>query len=181
MIFRFKIILFTIFMFISQIGLSASKVEIDAQIDEVLIKLYDFSPAAKTLASKAEGILVFPNIVKAGWVIGGSYGEGALRVNDQNIQYYNNISGSVGFQFGVEKRSEVIIFLDKTALISFQTSDGWDGGADGSVAIATFGTGEAYTLENIKDPIVSFIFSPEGLMVNASLEGTKISKIKTPE
>ena len=105
--------------------------------------------------------------------------EEPISVNVQ--QYYNNISGSVGFQFGVEKRSEVIIFLDKTALISFQTSGGWDGGADGSVAIATFGTGEAFTLENIKDPIVSFIFSPEGLMVNASLEGTKISKIKTPE
>ena len=108
------IFLFIFFSKFSQIGLSASKVEIDAQIDEVLSKLYDFSPAAKTLASKAEGILVFPNIVKAGWVIGGSYGEGALRVNDQNIQYYNNISGSVGFQFGVEKRSEVIIFLDKS-------------------------------------------------------------------
>lgn len=181
MISRFKIALFTIFMFVSQISLSASKVEIDAQIDEVLIKLYAFSPAAQTLSSKAEGILVFPNIVKAGWVIGGSYGEGALRVNDQNIQYYNNISGSVGFQFGVEKRSEVILFLDKAALISFQTSGGWDGGADGSIAIATFGTGETLTLENIKDPVVSFIFSPEGLMVNASLEGTKISKIKTPE
>ena len=165
----------------SQIALSDSKVEIDAQIDEVLQKLFEFSPAAKTLAGKGEGILVFPSIIKAGWIIGGSYGEGALRVYDQNIQYYNNISGSVGFQFGIERRSEVIMFLSKNALNRFKDSDGWDGGADGSVAIANFGAGEDLTVENIKDPVISFIFSPQGLMVNASLEGTKISKIKQPK
>jgi len=104
-----------------------------------------------------------------------------LRVYDQNIQYYNNISGSVGFQFGIERRSEVIMFLSKNALNRFKDSDGWDGGADGSVAIANFGAGEDLTVENIKDPVISFIFSPQGLMVNASLEGTKISKIKLPK
>ena len=165
----------------SQLSIAASKAEIDAQIDEVLQKFFEFSPAAKTLASKAEGILVFPSIVKAGWVIGGSYGEGALRVKNQNIQYYNNISGSVGFQFGIEKRSEILIFMSKDALVYFQKNKGWDGGADGSVAIANFGVGEDLTAENIKDPVISFIFSPQGLMVNASLEGTKISKIDEPK
>ena len=165
----------------SQLSIAASKAEIDAQIDEVLQKFFEFSPAAKTLASKAKGILVFPSIVKAGWVIGGSYGEGALRVKNQNIQYYNNISGSVGFQFGIEKRSEILIFMSKDALVHFQKNKGWDGGADGSVAIANFGVGEDLTAENIKDPVISFIFSPQGLMVNASLEGTKISKIDEPK
>ncbi len=178
---NFKFLCFTILVIFSQLSFSASKAEIDAEIDEALQKLYEFSPAAKTLSEKSEGILVFPSIVKAGWIIGGSYGEGALLIKNNINQYYNNISGSLGFQFGIEKRSEIIMFLDKKTLTKFQNSNGWDGGADGSVAITTFGVGMDLTAENIKDPIVSFVFSPTGLMVNASLKGTKISKIDTPK
>jgi lipid-binding SYLF domain-containing protein len=173
---------FLIFLLtLSNLVFSASKAEIDAEIDEALEFLYKESPAAKTLAAKSKGILVFPTIVKAGWILGGSYGEGALLTNGKKIQYYNNISGSLGFQFGIEKRSEIIMFLEQSALEDFKKNNGWDGGADGSVAIASFGAGMDVTAENIKDPIISFIFSPKGLMVNASLEGTKISKIDQPK
>jgi len=173
--------IFLIFLlFLSNVIFAASKIEIDAEIDEALEFLYKESPAAKTLAAKAKGILVFPSIVKAGWVFGGSYGEGALLVNEKKVQYYNNISGSLGFQFGIEKRSEIIMFLEQSALDNFKKNGGWDGGADGSIAIATFGAGMDVTVENIKDPIISFIFSPKGLMVNASVEGTKITKIDPP-
>jgi len=173
--------IFLIFLLsLSNVIFAASKTEIDAEIDEALEFLYKESPAAKTLAAKAKGILVFPSIVKAGWVFGGSYGEGALLVNEKKVQYYNNISGSLGFQFGIEKRSEIIMFLEQSALDNFKKNDGWDGGADGSIAIATFGAGMDVTVENIKDPIISFIFSPKGLMVNASVEGTKITKIDPP-
>ena len=173
--------IFLIFLLsLSNVIFAASKIEIDAEIDEALEFLYKESPAAKTLAAKAKGILVFPSIVKAGWVFGGSYGEGALLVNEKKVQYYNNISGSLGFQFGIEKRSEIIMFLEQSALDNFKKNDGWDGGADGSIAIATFGAGMDVTVENIKDPIISFIFSPKGLMVNASVEGTKITKIDPP-
>jgi lipid-binding SYLF domain-containing protein len=173
--------IFLIFLLsLSNVIFAASKTEIDAEIDEALEFLYKESPAAKQLAAKAKGILVFPSIVKAGWVFGGSYGEGALLVNEKKVQYYNNISGSLGFQFGIEKRSEIIMFLEQSALDNFIKNDGWDGGADGSIAIATFGAGMDVTVENIKDPIISFIFSPKGLMVNASVEGTKITKIDPP-
>jgi len=173
--------IFLIFLLsLSNVIFAASKTEIDAEIDEALEFLYKESPAAKTLAAKAKGILVFPSIVKAGWVFGGSYGEGALLVNEKKVNYYNNISGSLGFQFGIEKRSEIIMFLEQSALDNFKKNDGWDGGADGSIAIATFGAGMDVTVENIKDPIISFIFSPKGLMVNASVEGTKITKIDPP-
>ena len=173
--------IFLIFLLsLSNVIFAASKIEIDAEIDEALEFLYKESPAAKTLAAKAKGILVFPSIVKAGWVFGGSYGEGALLVNEKKVNYYNNISGSLGFQFGIEKRSEIIMFLEQSALDNFKKNDGWDGGADGSIAIATFGAGMDVTVENIKDPIISFIFSPKGLMVNASVEGTKITKIDPP-
>jgi lipid-binding SYLF domain-containing protein len=169
---------FLIFLLtLSNLVFSASKAEIDAEIDEALEFLYKESPAAKTLAAKSKGILVFPTIVKAGWILGGSYGEGALLTNGKKIQYYNNISGSLGFQFGIE----IIMFLEQSALEDFKKNNGWDGGADGSVAIASFGAGMDVTAENIKDPIISFIFSPKGLMVNASLEGTKISKIDQPK
>ncbi|MDA7760838.1 YSC84-related protein, partial [Methylophilaceae bacterium] len=130
-----------ILLVFSQVGFTASKAEIDAEIKAALDGLYKTTPAAKELASKAKGILVFPSIVKAGLVIGGAYGEGALLIGGKKVQYYNNISGSIGFQLGVEKRSEVYIFLKEDALKEFRNSSGWTGGGDASVAVAVWGAG----------------------------------------
>ena len=161
----------------SQAGFTASKAEVDAEINAALDELYKTSPAAKELASKAKGILVFPSIVKAGFVIGGSYGEGALIIGGKKVQYYNNVSGSIGFQLGVEKRSEVYMFLKADALEEFRNSSGWSGGGDASVAVAVWGAGGIANVESIKEPVVAFVFSPKGLMYNLTLEGSKINKI----
>ena len=112
-----------ILLMFSQSGFAASKAEIDAEIKAALSDLYKTSPAAKELASKAKGILVFPSIVKAGLGIGGSFGEGALIIGGKKVQYYNNIAGSIGFQIGVEKRSEVYMFLKAHALKEFRNAN----------------------------------------------------------
>ncbi len=170
--------LFAAFLLIfSQAGFSASKAEIDAEIKAALDELYKTSPEAKELSAQAKGILVFPSIVKAGLVIGGAYGEGALIIDGKKAQYYNNIAGSIGFQLGVEKRSEVYMFLKADALKRFRNASGWSGGGDASVAVAVWGTGGVANVESIKEPVVAFVFSPKGLMYNLTLEGSKINKI----
>ena len=106
----FKVFSLIFILLISNIAFSGSKAELDAEIKVALDELYTFSPAAQELSKQAKGILVFPGIIKAGLVFGGAYGEGALIVGGKKVQYYNNVAGSVGFQIGVEKRSEVIFF-----------------------------------------------------------------------
>ncbi|MDO3384229.1 YSC84-related protein, partial [Gilvimarinus sp. SDUM040013] len=106
-----------------------------------LKEFYRHSPAGKELAQKAEAVLVFPDVIKAGIGIGGEYGEGALREGGKTTAYYNVASASIGFQLGAQLKSEVLLFMSKDALQKFRGSDGWEAGVDGSVAIATLGAG----------------------------------------
>lgn len=162
----------------SAVAAGPSKVELDAEVTGTLQKLYSNQPAAKILGEKAKGVLVFPKIVKGGFLVGGEFGDGVLLINDQTTSYYRTISGSVGFQFGAQLRSQIIMFMTDEALKKFLDSDGWEAGVDGSVAIAEFGAGGAIDTQTSKAPIVGFITDNKGLMYNLTLEGTKISKIK---
>ena len=173
---------FLIFLLtLSNLAFSATKAELDAEIKVALDELYKFSPAAKELTSKAKGMLVFPGIIKAGLVFGGAYGEGAMIIDGKKVQYYNNIGGSVGFQIGVQKRSEVYVFMTDAALNDFRNRSGWEAGGDASVAVAVWGVGGEINTESINDPVIAFVYSDKGLMYNLTLEGGKISKIDTPK
>jgi lipid-binding SYLF domain-containing protein len=155
----------------------ASKQEIDAQVQETLEKFYQHTSAGKRLAAKASGMLVFPSVVKAGIGIGGEYGEGALLIKGKTAGYYNVASGSIGFQLGAQARSQIILFMNDQVLSKFRSSNGWEAGIDGSVALATLGAGGEISTETAKKPIIGFIFSNKGLMYNLSLEGSKITEI----
>jgi lipid-binding SYLF domain-containing protein len=155
-----------------------SRVDLDAKVREAVADLYKHSSAARELAGKSHGMLVFPSIIKGGIGIGGEYGEGALLVGGRTADYYNIASASVGFQLGGQKRSVVILFMTPDAFQKFRASSGWKAGVDGSVAIATLGTGGALDTETLKKPIIGFVFENKGLMYNLTLEGSKITKIK---
>ncbi|PJE79902.1 hypothetical protein CI610_01126 [invertebrate metagenome] len=157
---------------------ASSAEELNASAKSTLDTLYKDKPSAKILGQKAKGILVFPTIVKAGMFLGGEYGEGALLVNGQPVDYYNIASASIGFQLGAQARSQVIMFMTNTALTNFRKSKGWEAGVDGSVAIASFGAGGDISTETAKAPIVGFVLDNKGLMYNLTLEGSKISKLK---
>ncbi len=157
---------------------AASAVEIDAKANATLEKFYETVPAGKELATKAAGILIFPSVVKAGMVLGGEYGEGALRIGGKTVAYYSTASGSIGFQLGVQSKSIIIMFMDKTALENFRKSQGWEVGVDGSVALVTIGAGGSLDTTTSQEPIIGFIFGQKGLMYNLTLEGTKLTKIK---
>jgi lipid-binding SYLF domain-containing protein len=166
-------------LFVSAPVLAASKEVIDAEVKEAMATLYKESSAAQDLGAKAAGILVFPSVVKGGVGIGGEYGEGALLIKGKTVGYYSTASGSIGFQLGIQKKSQVIMFMNQKELDKFlkQNNDGWKAGVDGSVALATLGAGGQLDTETAKKPIIGFIFSNKGLMYNLTFEGSKITKL----
>jgi lipid-binding SYLF domain-containing protein len=157
---------------------AASAVEIDAKVDSALKMFYEKVGPAKELSAKAKGVLVFPDVIKAGFGIGGEYGEGALRINGKTVEYYSTAAASIGLQIGAQEKAVILLFLDGKALDDFRKSDGWEAGVDGSVAVVEWGAGGSVDTTNIKDPIIGFVFGNKGLMFNLTLEGSKMSKIK---
>lgn len=170
-------VLFLSALLISGAASAASKAEIDTDVQFALTAFYNLSPGNKELASKAAGVLIFPSIMKAGFFVGGDYGEGALQVGGKTVDYYSTAVISFGLQLGAQSRSEVILFMDKDTLENFRLHDGWAAGLDGSVAVMDSGAGKGINTETAKEPIIAFIFSNKGLMGNLSLEGSKFSKI----
>jgi len=159
-------------------ALATSREELDAHVREAVQTLYKQSPAAKELAEKSSGMLVFPSILKAGLGIGGEFGEGALLVGDQTVAYYNIASASIGLQLGVQQKSVAILFMTADSLAKFRESKGWKAGVDGSIAIATLGAGKSLDTETARKPIIGFVYSNKGLMYNLTLEGSKITRIQ---
>jgi lipid-binding SYLF domain-containing protein len=156
---------------------AASAAEIDVQVVAALNRFDQEVPAGRELLAKAKGVLVFPKVIKAGFGIGGEYGEGALRIGGRSVGYYNLISASIGLQLGAQSRAELILFMTDAALERFQSSDGWEAGVDGSVALVTTGIAGEIDTNTINQPVIGFVFGEEGLMANLSLEGAKISKL----
>jgi len=157
---------------------AASAQEIDIKVDGALKEFTSEVKGGAEFLNKAKGVLVFPDVVKAGLVVGGEYGEGALRVGGKSLQYYNIASASFGFQIGAQQYAIVMVFLEEEAMNKFRESSGWEAGVDGSVAIAEWGAGEDINTQNFKEPIVGFVFSNKGLMAGVSIEGSKITKLE---
>ncbi len=152
--------------------------EIDAKVDAALAQLKKEVPGSDTVLKEAKGVLVFANVIKAGFVVAGEGGEGALRVGAKSKGYYSIFSGSVGFQAGGQSRDIIMAFLDADALKKFEESDGWKVGADGSVTLINVGAEGTIDTETLKKPIIGFVVGQKGLMAGISLDGSKISKLK---
>lgn len=156
---------------------AASSVEINIGVDATLNRFNKEVTGGSEFLKKAKGVLVFPKVIKAGFGIGGEYGEGALRIGGKTVEYYSTAAASIGFQLGAQSKSVVLVFLTNKALSNFRNSDGWKAGVDGSVALVEWGVGEDINTIDIKDSVVGFVFSNKGLMYNLTLEGSKFTKI----
>jgi len=156
---------------------AASKQEINAEVKQALADFRKHTGAGHELSQKASGMLVFPNVIKAGIGIGGEFGEGALVVKGKTVGYYNIAAASIGLQLGAQARSQIVLFMNDKVLGEFRNSQGWKAGVDGSVALATLGAGGSVDTETAKQPIIGFIFSNKGLMYNLTFEGSKITRI----
>ena len=162
----------------AQVTHAATAKEIDVSVDVALERFEKEIKGGKEFMETAKGVLVFPSVVKAGFVVGGEFGEGALRINGKTVDYYNTIAGSFGFQFGAQAKTVMLIFMQDEALKGFRESKGWKAGVDGSVALVTLGAEGSVDTTKIKDPIVGFVFGQKGLMYNLTLEGSKFNKIE---
>lgn len=157
---------------------AASATEINIKVDAALKRFKTEVQGGEAFLNKAKGVLVFPEVMKAGFGIGGEYGEGALKIKGKTVDYYSTASASIGFQLGAQLKTVLLVFLQQAALDKFRNSSGWEVGVDGSVALIKLGAGKDINTVNMDDPIVGFVFSNKGLMYNLTLEGSKISKLK---
>ena len=157
--------------------LAASAEKIDRESDKALQVFRDDIAGAEIFINQAAGYLIFPRVIKIGAAIGAETGEGALRVGGQTVAYYRTTSGSIGLQLGAQAKSIVIAFMTKESLQKFRNSNGWKVGVDGSVALIDLGGGKTIDSDNVRDPVVGFIFGSKGLMYNLTLEGSKFSKL----
>jgi lipid-binding SYLF domain-containing protein len=158
-------------------AIAASKAEIDQNVDFALQKLYDSSPSAKLLSEKAKGILVFPSIVKAGFIFGGQLGDGALLIKNKTAGYYRTVSFSYGLQAGVQSFGYALFFMTQPAMNYLWKSGGWEIGVGPSIVIVDKGVAKSLTTTTAKDDIYAFFFDQKGLMAGLGLQGTKIMKI----
>jgi lipid-binding SYLF domain-containing protein len=154
---------------------SAQQIELDAK--KALEKLYVKSPSAKTMGEKAAAILIFPAIVKGGFIVGGQYGEGALIQNGKTVAFYNTVSASYGLQVGLQKYGYALFFMNETALKWLDKSDGWEIGVGPSIVVIDVGAAASMSSTTLQSDIYAFFFDQKGLMGGLGLQGTKITKL----
>ena len=164
----------------AQPAYAASGSNIDRDATAALKKLYRSAPGAKDLGDKAKGILIFPRIIKGGFIIGGQYGDGALRQGGKTVGYYRSVAASYGLQAGVQSFGYVLMFMDDASLAYLENSKGWEIGTGPSVVIVDKGMGKSLTSTTLKSGVYAFIFGQKGLMAGIGLQGSKITKI-TPD
>ncbi len=150
---------------------------LQADSNAALASLYQQTPSAKVLAKNARAILIFPNVVKAGFIVGAQYGEGVLEKGGKPSGYYNTITGSVGYQAGVEKFGYALFFMTNSAVKYLDKSDGWELGVGPEVVIVDQGAAAQLSTTTGKKDIYAFFFDPKGLMAGVSIQGTKVSRV----
>jgi lipid-binding SYLF domain-containing protein len=150
---------------------------IDAAVDEAIVRLHGQVPESRELMAKARGVLVFPSVLSAGFVVGGSYGQGALRKGGRSAAYYSTAAGSVGLLAGAQSKSVFVLFMTQDSLDKFEASQGWTAGADASITVVNIGADAKIDTRTIQQPIIGFVLAGVGLMANLSLDGTKFTRL----
>ncbi len=155
---------------------------LDNDVHAAIALLLQTSPAAKKLAPGAKGALVFPNIVKAGFLVGVQYGNGALVRAKQGggyyiASYYNITSASYGLQAGVQTFGYVLALMTDAAVEHVETSSGWELGVGPSIVIVDAGLAKTLTTETAKSDVYAFTFGQKGLMAGLGLQGSKITRM----
>ncbi|AAV95348.1 twin-arginine translocation pathway signal [Ruegeria pomeroyi] len=151
--------------------------QIDARVNATLTEMYAQFPNTVEISHKAAGMLVMPLLTEAGFVFGGGYGRGALRVDGVTVDYYSAVKGSAGLQIGAQQYAHVLFFMTQGALSEFRRSSGWSAGADLEYVVSDQGDSLAADTNTLRSPILAAVFGRAGLRVGATLEGTKYTRI----
>jgi len=163
---------------ISNYAGAATAADLNKDALQALQILYKSNPVAQSISEKAKEILVFPNIVKAGLVFGGAYGEGVLLKDSKPVDYYNSVTASFGWQAGAQSYGYVVFLMNDKAVKYLAKSKGWEVGVGPTVVVVNEGIAKNLSSTTMKDDAYAFIFDQQGLMASLSIEGTKISRIK---
>jgi lipid-binding SYLF domain-containing protein len=156
---------------------AATAEDLDKDSRQALQTLYKAEPIAETVSRAAKAVLVFPNIVKAGLVFGGSYGEGEMIKGSKVVDYYNSVTGSWGLQAGAQSYGYAVFLMTDDAVRYVEETKGWEVGVGPTVVVVDAGVAKNLSTSSLKDDAYAFIFSQQGLMAGVSIEGTKISRI----
>ncbi len=157
---------------------AATAQDLNAEADHALQLLYQTNPVALDISKKAKGVLVFPNIVKAGFVFGAAYGEGVLKQGSKIDGYYNSFTGSWGLQAGAQSYGYAVFLMSPRAINYIHRSQGWEIGVGPTVVVVNQGVAKNLSTSTLKDDAYAFIFDQQGLMIGINIEGTKISRIQ---
>ncbi|AMP38728.1 twin-arginine translocation pathway signal [Ralstonia solanacearum] len=152
---------------------------IDTAVDSTLARLYTAANGSRELVGKARGVLVFPSVIAAGFGIGGQYGEGSLRAGGGTTGYYSTTTASIGWQIGAQSKAIIFLFMTQDSLDRFRNSEGWSVGGDASVAVLKVGANGNIDSSTATGPIQAFVLTNSGLMAGVTLEGTKVTKLKS--
>ena len=159
-------------------SMAASAAAINRDVDIALKQLYASTPAAKKMAGIAKGILVFPDIIKGGFIIGGQYGEGALRVGGKTTGYYRTLAASYGLQAGAQQFGYALFFLSDADLKYLKNSGGWEVGVGPSVVVMDEGVARSFSTTTARSGVYAFFFDQKGLMAGLGIQGSKITEIQ---
>ena len=151
--------------------------EINRSVTQALTTLDKNTPGARALADKAVGVLVFPSIVKGGFIIAGQFGDGALRKNGKTVAYYRSLAASYGFQAGIQAFGYVLFFMDDASLQYLDNSAGWELGTGPSLVVLDAGFGKVLSTTTLQKGVYAFIFDQKGLMGGIGIQGSKITRI----
>lgn len=165
------------FSLVATVSYAKTKGEINASVKAALSRFEKQVKGSSAYLKGAKGVLVMPNITKAGFVVGGKYGQGALRVGGKTVGYYSLTEGSVGWQIGAEKYDMVILFMTDEALKKFRSSKGWEAGVDAEITLIEVGADVSVETLRSQHPVAGFVFDQKGLMGGVSVKGAKFTKI----
>ncbi len=157
---------------------AASANALNADAETALNKLYESNSVAKMIADHSSAVLVFPNILKAGFVVGAQYGEGVLMRKGQAIGYYNIVAGSYGLQAGAQSFGYALFLMTDSAIEYLEKSSGWEIGIGPSIVVVDEGVAKTLTTTTLKSDVYAFTFDQQGLMAGIGLQGSKITKIE---
>lgn len=156
---------------------AATAEDLNQDAAQALQILYKGNSFAEDLGKRARAILVFPKIIKAGLILGGSYGEGVLKKEGRTVAYYNSVSASWGWQAGAESYGYVVFLMSDKAVKYLDESKGWEIGVGPSVVVVNEGIAKNLSTSTLKEDAYAFIFDQQGLMASLSIQGTKITRI----
>jgi lipid-binding SYLF domain-containing protein len=155
---------------------TASADDLIGQSRAALQQLVAQNPAAAKCKSRAVAVLVFPDVVKAGFIFGAQGGKGILFVHGQPNGRYRTVAASYCLQAGVQKYGYALFLMNQKAVDWVNNTHGWEIGTGPSVVIVDKGMARSFSTDTMHSGIYAFTFDQQGLMASLGLQGSKIMR-----